>query len=64
METQLERIAKIAKSKPEERFTSLIHLIKKEALIQCHNDMNCSFAKFSAKSCTINCKKVNSKLLH
>ena len=40
METKLDRIAKIAKFNPEERFTSLIHLINKESLIQCHNDMN------------------------
>jgi retron-type reverse transcriptase len=40
METKLERIAQIAKTKPEERFTSLIHLINKEALIQCHEEMN------------------------
>lgn len=40
METQLERIAKIAKSKPEERFTSLIHLINKEMLLLCHEEMN------------------------
>lgn len=39
METQLERIAEVAKSKPKERFTSLIHLINKESLIQCHNEM-------------------------
>lgn len=40
METKLERIAKVAKSNPNERFTSLIHLISKEALIQCHEEMN------------------------
>lgn len=39
METQLERIAKIAKSKPNEKFTSLIHLINKETLIKSHNEM-------------------------
>lgn len=39
METKLERIAKVAKSKPNEKFTSLIHLINKETLIQCHNEM-------------------------
>lgn len=37
METKLERIAE---AKPNERFTSLIHLINKEPLIQCHNEMN------------------------
>ena len=40
METQLERIAKVAKEKPQEKFTSLIHLINKETIIECHNEMN------------------------
>ena len=40
METKLERIAEIAKEKPDERFTSLIHLINKEMIIQCHEEMN------------------------
>ncbi len=40
METKLERIAQIAKSNPKERFTSLIHLINKETLMQCHEEMN------------------------
>ncbi len=40
METQLERIARVAKEKPKEKFTSLIHLINKETLIQCHNEMS------------------------
>lgn len=40
METQLQRIAKVAKSKPKERFTSLTHLVNKETLIECHNEMN------------------------
>lgn len=39
METKLERIAEVAKSEPKERFTSLIHLINKESLIQCHDEM-------------------------
>ncbi|TJX12530.1 hypothetical protein E9840_12530, partial [Tissierella creatinini] len=39
METKLERIAEVAKLNPNERFTSLIHLINKESLIQSHNDM-------------------------
>ena len=39
METKLERIAEVAKSKPNDRFTSLIHMINKETLIQCHNEM-------------------------
>ena len=40
METKLARIAEIAKANPKERFTSLIHLINKEMLIQCHNEMS------------------------
>lgn len=40
METKLKRIAEVAKTKPNEKFTSLIHLINKESLIQCHNQMN------------------------
>jgi len=39
MRTELERIAKIAKDRPEERFTSLIHLINEESLIQAHRQM-------------------------
>ena len=40
METQLKRIAQVAKSKPKERFISLIHLINKETLINCHKEMS------------------------
>ena len=39
METKLERIAEVAKSEPNLKFTSLIHLINKESLIQCHEEM-------------------------
>ena len=39
METQLERIAKVAKANPKEKFTSLIHLINKENLIKSHKAM-------------------------
>ena len=39
METKLRRIAEIAKTKPKERFTSLIHLINAETLMQSHNNM-------------------------
>jgi len=39
MATQLERIAEVAKAKPKEKFTSLIHLINKETLIQSHKEM-------------------------
>lgn len=40
MYTKLDRIAELAKQKPNEKFTSLIHLINKEMLIQCHNEIN------------------------
>ena len=40
METQLERIATVAKEKPEEKFTSLIHLINKESLMESHKTMS------------------------
>jgi len=40
METQLERIAKVAKTNPKEKFTSLIHLINKESLIKSHKAMS------------------------
>ena len=30
MQTKLERIAELAKERPEERFTSLVHLINEE----------------------------------
>lgn len=39
METKLRRIAEIAKAKPKERFTSLIHLINAETLVECHKEM-------------------------
>ena len=39
METQLQRIAKVAKTKPKEKFTSLIHLVNKETLTACHSKM-------------------------
>jgi RNA-directed DNA polymerase len=40
MATQLERIAEVAKAKPKEKFTSLIHLINQETLIQSHKEMS------------------------
>ncbi|WP_066827008.1 hypothetical protein [Clostridium tepidiprofundi] len=39
MYTKLQRIAKIAKERPNEKFTSLIHLINKEMLIKCYNEL-------------------------
>ena len=40
METKLERIAEIARTKPNERFTSLIHLINYEMIVKCHHELD------------------------
>jgi RNA-directed DNA polymerase len=40
METKLARIAEIAKTKPEEIFTSLYHYLNEEMLIQCHKELS------------------------
>ena len=40
MATQLERIAEVAKAKPKEKFTTLMHLINKETLNQSYKDMS------------------------
>jgi RNA-directed DNA polymerase len=40
MSTKLDRIAEIATEKPKEQFTSLIHLIDKEMLKQCHKELD------------------------
>ncbi len=39
MDTKLEGIAKAAKLRPDEKFTSLIHLINEESIKQCHREM-------------------------
>jgi len=39
METKLRRIAEVARTRPEERFTSLVHLINEKTLIQSHKRM-------------------------
>ncbi|MBN2796782.1 MAG: group II intron reverse transcriptase/maturase [Clostridia bacterium] len=39
METKLKRIADVARANPKEKFTSLIHLINKEMLFECHKEM-------------------------
>ncbi|MFE8698141.1 hypothetical protein ACFYKT_17495 [Cytobacillus sp. FJAT-53684] len=39
METKLLRIAEIAKSQPEAKFTSLAHLLNQESLTKCHHDL-------------------------
>ena len=40
METNLARIAEAARKRPNEKFTSLAHLINKEAIKECHKEMN------------------------
>ena len=40
METKLDRIAEIAKERPNEKFTSLAHLLDEEMLMQCHQEIN------------------------
>ncbi|MFC0273648.1 hypothetical protein ACFFIX_19845 [Metabacillus herbersteinensis] len=39
METKLLRIAELAKSDPKMKFTSLAHLLNKQALVQCHIEL-------------------------
>lgn len=39
METKLLRIAELAKSDPEMKFTSLVHLLNKQSLVQCHLEL-------------------------
>jgi RNA-directed DNA polymerase len=39
LDTKFDRIAKVAKENPKEKFTSLIHLINKETLTKCHKEM-------------------------
>jgi group II intron reverse transcriptase/maturase len=40
METKLARITEIAKAKPDEKFTSLAHLINEQTLAECHREMD------------------------
>jgi len=40
METKLARIAEVARKQPQEKFTSLAHLINEETIKQCHREMN------------------------
>ena len=44
METKLARIAKLAKEKPKEQFTSLYHLLNKEMLLKCHAELEANKA--------------------
>lgn len=39
METKLIRIAELAKEQPDMKFTSLVHLLNKENLKQCHHEL-------------------------
>ena len=39
METELLRIAELAKSIPKLKFTSLAHLLNKHSLVQCHREL-------------------------
>ncbi|MCA0755834.1 group II intron reverse transcriptase/maturase [Paenibacillus sp. N4] len=39
METKLVKIAQLAKDRPKEQFTSLIHLLDEEALYMCHQEL-------------------------
>ncbi|MFS0781596.1 group II intron reverse transcriptase/maturase [Bacillus sp. 1P06AnD] len=39
METKLLRIAELAKSEPKMKFTSLVHLLNEQSLIQCHHEL-------------------------
>jgi retron-type reverse transcriptase len=39
MSTKLARIAEIARERPEERFTTLAHLLDEEMLKQCHAEL-------------------------
>lgn len=39
METKLLRIAELAKSDPKMKFTSIVHLLNKESLVQCHLEL-------------------------
>ncbi|MDQ0882049.1 hypothetical protein [Peribacillus sp. V2I11] len=39
LETKLLRIAELAKSEPEMKFTSLAHLLNEQSLTQCHHEL-------------------------
>jgi RNA-directed DNA polymerase len=44
METKLARIAEIARTRPNERFTSLYHHLNKEMLLECHKELSANKA--------------------
>jgi len=56
MQTELERIARIAKERPKERFTSLVHLINEESLVQAHRQMKAKKAPGLDKVTKDQCK--------
>jgi len=39
METKLLRIAELAKSYPKMKFTSIVHLLNKQSLVQCNVEL-------------------------
>ena len=39
METKLIRIAELAKTNPEMKFTSIVHLLNEENLKRCHHEL-------------------------
>lgn len=45
MLTKLQRIAEIAKERPDEKFTSLIDIIDKDMLIECHRELKAKKAQ-------------------
>jgi len=40
LETKLAKIAQVAKEKPKEQFTSLVHLLNVEMLLECHQELS------------------------
>lgn len=44
METKLQRIAEIAKENPKEKFTSLMHIVNKDVLRKCHEELKANKA--------------------
>lgn len=45
MDTQLAKIAKVAKERPKERFTSLMHYINQQTLARCHQELSARKAR-------------------
>lgn len=53
METKLVRIAELAKTQPNTKFTSLAHLLNEDALKRCHHELpnNCLVHNKSREYC-------------